>query len=149
MQDEPNDAGADCPPVTLTLEQRDAIYRVLVAETYSLTDLDLEGLSRDSFERLRDAIRFLEEIGPGPLDLRESFEITMPPGQLQSVIRRALKWADEGLEEFRQCMHDPGWLAVNGEEGLDTMKPIADEHLDTRSACIAALEQLDPDGARH
>lgn len=80
MQDEPNDAGTDCLPITLTLEQRDAIYRVLVAETYSLTDLDLEGLSRDSFERLRDTIRFLEEIGPGPLDPRESFEVTMPPG---------------------------------------------------------------------
>lgn len=46
-------------------------------------------------------------------------------------------------------MHAPGWLAVNGQEGLDTMRPIADEDLDTRSACIAALEQLDPDEIGH
>lgn len=99
MQDQPNAAGSDCPAtISLTLEQRGRIYRELDLEVYSFTDFALSSLrNRHDFERLRDAIRFLEEIGPEPLDPRDSFEVTMPTGQLKSVLHRVLKGANEGL----------------------------------------------------
>jgi hypothetical protein len=93
-------------PVTITREQRTALYEEAIADLSDTTDLyHVLSLGKyDEARRLRweyDAIyRLIDDLGWNPADPGEQFAITMSDSQLAQVVRRIMRLASDRLASY-------------------------------------------------
>jgi hypothetical protein len=91
--------------LTITADQRSAIYRQVTQHLSGIGDVNLayEGGQYDGAERLADEyaqdLALLADLGWPPDDPRESFELKMPAAELERVLRRLHREAEDGLGE--------------------------------------------------
>jgi hypothetical protein len=118
--------------VTLNRDQRDALHRTVLDE---LADASGVGqlVRAGEAERARffglyfsALFRLLDDLGWTEQDERESFELSLPPNELERVAERLLDYADQTPAESRPSKQD--------------------ENLGLRTVATAILEDLREEG---
>jgi len=130
------------PESTITIErdQRDGLYELVRNHLASIEDfwVALER-TRDfaTAERLGlefgEGFRLLQDIGWSEHDVRESFELTMPPHDLMELLKRL-------HDEAVQVLIESGTEAQSSREDADTNRRFQIGH----ETCEKVLADLDP-----
>ncbi len=139
---------------TLTRDQRDALRADVILELKGIDDFGrmFEKGRPEAAERMRrkfeENARLLDDLGWEELDERESFELTMPPDRLTPLLRHFWQQADEDLDCLQRELgvgRHPWQKEEDYERERVAIRREMDDDLDTRSACVTALDAL---GAR-
>jgi hypothetical protein len=97
---------------------------------------------RDRFER---DMRLLDDLGWEELDDRESFELTMPAVELESLVGYLREIAETQLHHWSEDLaaaRDPEMTAAQLAELNTSVRAHVDLDLDTMAACAAVLSCL-------
>jgi hypothetical protein len=139
-------------PVTITREQRDALYAEVVLMIASPCEALMGALGGARIEealatraRLNDELRLLDDLGWWPVDERETYALTMPQEQLERVVSAFLTGTEGSLRDYTLAM-------AHGRESMEpedeyqarreNRRQLADRDLELHSACVAVLEQM-------
>jgi hypothetical protein len=90
--------------ITITVEERNALYEYLLSHLTGLDDLR-EAFEQEEFDRASrlsiefgDELRLMEDLGWGHTNVDGPIEVTMPPGQRS----RLFLWLRAGIESLRR-----------------------------------------------
>lgn len=132
----------------LTLEQRELMHEELAHITYTFAE-HVEQCDAAERERLRDHLRVYDDLDLAAARPDGTFALTAPPDVLRRVVSEMTKWADDGLELFREGFDVPigTFAGVDTEADRDEhqadLRQAADRDLDLRATCVAVLAAIE------
>jgi hypothetical protein len=143
---------------TIDRPTREALHAGLVLDlsglsgVWTLLDQDRAGEARRLRERFEQDWRLLDDLGWEAADPRQSFELTMPPGQLAQVVRRLHQQALACLRATAEALSDCSTASsrrrtsADLERRRDRLEAQVDDELDLHSACVGILKRLEAVG---
>jgi hypothetical protein len=143
---------------TIDRPTREALHAGLVLDLsglpglWTLLDQGRAGEARQLRERFEQDWRLLDDLGWEAADPRQSFELTMPPGQLAQVVRRlhqqALACLRATAEALSDCPAAPSRRrgSADLERWRHRLEAQVDDELDLHSACMGILRRLEAVG---
>jgi hypothetical protein len=136
----------------LTLEQRELMHEELALITYTFAE-HVEQCDAAERERLRDHLRVYDDLDLAAARPDGTFALTAPPDVLRRVVSEMTKWADDGLDLFREGFNAPlgTYAEVKTEadmaEHRADLRRAADRDLELRASCAAVLAGLEERGS--
>lgn len=143
---------------TIDRPTREALHAGLVLDlsglsnVWSLLDQNRAGEARQLREHFEQDWRLLDDLGWEARDPRQSFELTMPPGQLAQVVRRLHQQALVCLRATAEALSDCPTAASRLRTSADLdrwrhrLEAQVDDELDLHSACVGILKRLEAVG---
>jgi hypothetical protein len=138
------------PPssITISAEERDAIFRNLGAEVYAYTDFDPRSQGPEEARRVMQALRLLEDLG-WIADEQPDVYALSEPSQVVPVLHRLIEELETELSSAakeigtRPADVDSRWSEAEGSEYLEDVRRRADRDLDDRSAFLRVLAAIE------
>ncbi len=143
---------------TIDRPTREALHAGIVLDlsglsnVWALLDQNRAGEARQLRERFEQDWRLLDDLGWESTDPRQSFELTMPPGQLAQVVRRLHQQALACLRATAEALSDCPTSASRRRASADLerrrhrLEAQVDDELDLHSACVGILKRLEAVG---
>jgi hypothetical protein len=143
---------------TIDRPTREALHAGLVLDLSGLSgvcallDQNRAAEARRLRERIEQDWRLLDDLGWEAADPRQSFELTMPRGQLVEVVRRLHRQALACLRATAEALSDCPAASNRRRGSADLerrrhrLEARVDDELDLHSACVGILKRLEAVG---